>query len=174
MTALGYLLRVFSADFPLPILIALHLHPWQDRYFLAHFAQICPLRVKEADDKEAIAVGTVYFAPPNYHLLVEDDLTFSLSVDEKVNYARPSIDVLFESAADALGCRLAGVVLTGANHDGAQGLRYIKGKGGMAIVQDPHTAENAYMPNAALEATAVDHVLPLEEMGHLLGTLSSG
>ena len=112
-------------------------------------------------DKEAIKPANVYFAPPNYHLLINDDKTFSLSIDDKVNYARPSIDVLFESAVDVYAPWLVGVILTGANNDGAQGLRLIKERGGLAIVQDPQTAESAYMPKAALEATQVDYVLPL-------------
>ncbi len=167
-TALLELLPVFPADYPLPIVVVQHLHPLQEGYFVERFAQTCALTVKEADDKEPIKAAHVYFAPPNYHLLIEDDHTFSLSIDEKVNYARPSIDVLFESAVDAYAPWLAGVVLTGANNDGARGLRLIKARGGLTIVQDPQTAESAYMPRAALEATPVDYVLSLPDMGRLL------
>ncbi len=168
MAALTKLLPVFPAGYPLPIVIAQHLHPWQDDYHLEHFGDQCTLPVKEAGDKEAIEAGTIYFAPPNYHLLINDDKTFSLSVDDKVNYARPSIDVLFESAVDVYAPWIVGVILTGANNDGAEGLRLIKERGGIAIVQDPQTAESAYMPKAALAATKVDYVLPLPEIGKLL------
>lgn len=166
--ALVELLPVFPPDYPLPIVVVQHLHPSQDSGFVEHFAGQCALTVKEAEEKEPIRAGCIYFAPPNYHLLIEEDKTFSLSVDEKVNYARPSIDVLFESAADAYGPRIIGVILTGANNDGARGLRLIKERGGLTVVQDPRTAESAYMPQAALEATPVDYVLPLREMGRLL------
>ncbi len=168
MAALSKLLPVFPAGYPLPIVIAQHLHPWQDDYHLEHFGDQCALAVKEAGDKEAIQAGNIYFAPPNYHLLINDDKTFSLSVDDKVNYARPSIDVLFESAVDVYSPWLVGVILTGANNDGAEGLRLIKEKGGLTVVQDPQTAESAYMPKAALAATKVDYVLSLPEMGRLL------
>ncbi|GIK42394.1 MAG: putative chemotaxis protein-glutamate methylesterase [Chloroflexota bacterium] len=166
--ALSELLPIFPAAYPLPIVVVQHLHPLQDRSFIERFTGQCALTVKEADDKEVIKAGHIYFAPPNYHLLVEEDKSFSLSIDEKVNYTRPSIDVLFASAADAYGPGLIGVILTGANHDGAQGLRLIKGRGGLTIVQDPSTAESAYMPRAALEATAVDHILSLQDIGRLL------
>jgi two-component system, chemotaxis family, protein-glutamate methylesterase/glutaminase len=168
MAALTKLLPLFPAGYPLPIVIAQHLHPWQDDYHLEHFGDQCALPVQEARDKGPIEAGTVYFAPPNYHLLINDDKTFSLSIDDKVNYARPSIDVLFESAVDVYAPWLVGVILTGANNDGAEGLRLIKERGGVTIVQDPQTAESAYMPKAALAATQVDYVLPLAEIGKLL------
>jgi two-component system chemotaxis response regulator CheB len=135
---------------------------------LEHFSKLCSLNIKEADEKENIQAGYVYFAPPNYHLLIENDKTFSLSTDEKVNYSRPSIDVLFESAANAYGPRLAAIILTGANNDGAEGLRRIKQKGGLVIVQDPQSAENSYMPAAALKAVKPDFVLSLVEIGRWL------
>ena len=124
-------------------------------------------RVVEAGDKDPIEPGRVYLAPPDYHLLVERR-TFALSTDARVNYARPSIDVLFESASDAYGERLIGIVLTGANQDGAAGLARIKQRGGVAIVQDPGEAEAPAMPAAALAATEADAVLPLAEMGRFL------
>jgi two-component system chemotaxis response regulator CheB len=168
MAALTKLLPAFPVGYPLPIVIAQHLHPWQDDYHLEHFGDQCALTVKEARDKESIEAGSIYFAPPNYHLLINDDKTFSLSIDNKVNYARPSIDVLFESAVDVYAPWLIGVILTGANNDGAEGLRLIKEKGGLTIVQDPKTAESSYMPKAALEATSLDYVLSLAEIGKLL------
>ncbi len=166
--ALANLLPVFPAGYPWPIVIVQHLHPLQEGYFAERFAKQCALTVKEAEDKEPIKAGYIYFAPSNYHLLIEEDKSFSLSTDEKVNYARPSIDVLFESAADAYAPWLIGVILTGANNDGALGLRLIKERGGLTIVQDPSTAENAYMPKAVLEATPVDYVLSLRDIGRLL------
>jgi two-component system chemotaxis response regulator CheB len=123
--------------------------------------------VLEVGDKDPIRPGRVYIAPPDYHLLVEPGF-FALSVDERVNYARPSIDVLFESASDAYGERVIGVVLTGANQDGAAGLARIKRRGGVAIVQDPREAEAPAMPAAALAATQADAVLPLDEIGRFL------
>ena len=110
----------------------------------------------------------VYLAPPNYHLLVEEDRTLTLSTEKRVCFARPSIDVLFETAADAYGPGLVGLVLTGANHDGSSGLRRIKEKGGLALVQNPLTAEMGRMPQAALEAVEVDLILELEEAGPFL------
>jgi two-component system chemotaxis response regulator CheB len=168
MAALTQLLPMFPADYPLPIIVAQHLHPLQNNYFVEHYRDRCALKVKEADEKEPLCGGHIYFAPPNYHLLIEDDRTFSLSIDEKVNYSRPSIDVLFESAVDVYAPGLIGVILTGANDDGAQGLRLLKQRGGLAIVQDPKTAESPYMPRTALAAAPVDYVLPLEDIGKLL------
>ncbi len=168
MTVLVELLPNFPADFPVPIVIAVHLHPRQDDAHIERLASQCALRVKEADEKEPIVAGAIYLAPPNYHLLIESDRTFSLSIDERVNYARPSIDVLFETAAQVYGPQTVGIVLTGANNDGANGLRLIKERGGLAIVQDPRTAESTFMPQAALEATTVDHTLSVPEISKLL------
>ena len=121
----------------------------------------------DADDKQWIKPGTVYFAPADYHLLVEKG-EFSLSVDEAVHHSRPSIDVLFESAADAYGAALIGVILTGANDDGAAGARRIKSRGGLVVAQDPKTAEAPAMPAAAIAAGAVDQILPLDQIGPFL------
>jgi two-component system chemotaxis response regulator CheB len=126
-----------------------------------------PVPVRDANDKEPIEPGTIYVAPTDYHLLVEDG-TFALTTDERVQFARPSIDVLFETAAEAYGQRMAGVILTGANADGAAGLRSVREHGGLTVVQDPATAERSAMPAAALAATEVDSVLPLEEIGPFL------
>ena len=123
--------------------------------------------VREAGDKEPIDPATIYVAPPDYHLLIEER-HFALATDARVQFARPSIDVLFETAAEAYGDRVLGVILTGANADGAAGLRAIREHGGLTVVQDPSTAERSTMPAAALAATAVDAVLPLEEIGPFL------
>ena len=134
--------------------------------------EFSPLKVKEPEDKEVIRSGYVYIAPQNYHLLVEED-HFALSIDAPVWYARPSIDILFESAAEAHGQKVIGIVLTGANEDGAKGLAAIKKRGGLAVVQEPKTAENPRMPEAAIAATAVDKILPLEEIGLFLTKIVS-
>jgi two-component system, chemotaxis family, protein-glutamate methylesterase/glutaminase len=169
--ALGILLGGLPGDFPLPLLIAHHISP-DSRSSLANFLGAhCAIHVKEADEGEMIVPGTAYLAPPNYHLLVERDGTLALSVDPPVNFARPSVDVLFESAARAFGPGLIGIILTGANSDGAKGLKMIKDKGGLAIVQDPKDAAADSMPRSALAAVNADHVLPLSEIGPLLCTL---
>lgn len=162
------LLEMLAPDFALALVIVQHLHPFQDDYFVQRLGGICRLPVKEAQEKEGVQAGVVYLAPPNYHLLIEADRTFSLCVGEKVNFSRPSIDVLFETAAEAYGGELIGVILTGASRDGAAGLRCIMEKGGLAIIQDPRTAKFPAMPLAALEATRVDRVWRLEQIGRLL------
>ncbi len=159
--ALKQLLPSLPANFPCPLMIVQHMSPHSDNYMVRMLNELSAITVKEADEKEAILPGTAYVAPPDYHLLVEDDFTLSLSVEEKVNYSRPSIDVLFETAADAYGPHLMGIVLTGANADGARGLAYIKKKGGFAVVQQPEDAESMAMPAAAIEQAGADLVLPL-------------
>ncbi len=173
MAALARIFSHLPAGYPLPVLVAQHLHPQQDDGFFLHLGERCPLPVKAADEKEVIAGGHIYFAPPNYHLLVEKDLTLALSVDERVQFSRPSVDVLFASAAEAYGSRLVGVVLTGANNDGADGLRMIKERGGLAVAQDPATAVADCMPRAAIAAVAVDQVLAVDEIGRLLAALGA-
>jgi two-component system chemotaxis response regulator CheB len=127
--------------------------------------------MKQAEDKEPVWPGTVYFAAPGYHLLIEAERTFALSLDEPQHFSRPSIDVLFESAADAYGPRLAGVILTGANTDGASGLRAIADAGGVTIVQDPKTAAAVTMPQAAREACPSSHLVDGAELASWLGSL---
>jgi two-component system chemotaxis response regulator CheB len=168
LEALKSILGCLPADFYPALMIIQHLHPQQCDYLVGHLNAICRLPVKEAEEKNVIEYGRVYLAPANYHLLVEADKTFSLSTDEKVNYSRPSIDVLFETAAEAYGAELIGVILTGASRDGAAGLRRIKEAAGLTIVQDPATAEFPVMPQAALETTQADHVLSIEGIGGLL------
>jgi two-component system chemotaxis response regulator CheB len=136
---------------------------------LAHLLQShTELPVRDAEDKDQVVPGTVLLAPMDYHLLIESGGTVALSTEERVKFARPSVDVLFESAAEAYGEKCVGVVLTGANEDGAAGLARIKERGGVAIVQDPRTAARGEMPAAAIAATAADVVLPLEEIGLFL------
>lgn len=173
MHALCTIIPALPAEFPLPVIVIQHLSPHSDNYTTRHLDKISNIRVKEVDEKEKILPGIVYTAPPNYHVLVEEDETFSLSVEERINWARPSIDVLFESAADVYGPALIGVILTGSNNDGSKGLKKIKEEGGLALVQDPHTAEVDGMPLAAIETTKVDHILKLEEIAPFLVKLAS-
>lgn len=165
MAALPRVFAPLPPDLPVPVVVVQHLHPRQEGYYLEHFNRICPLPVKEAENMAPIRPGVISFAPANYHLLIEDDRTFLLSVDERVHHSRPSIDVLFESAVDVYGAGLIGVILTGANEDGAAGLARLKERGGITIVQDPATAEAPEMPRSAIQRVAVDYVLPLEEIG---------
>lgn len=166
--ALLRLLGGFQTDYSPSIIAVQHLPDRNDGRLVEIFAARMDMAVKEAQDKEAIARGTLYFAPAGYHLSVEQDRSFSLSREERVNHARPSIDVLFESAADAFGPELMGVLLTGANHDGAQGLKRIYENGGLTVVQSPAQAQVATMPEAALRLFTPDHILPLEGIRRLL------
>jgi two-component system chemotaxis response regulator CheB len=169
--ALSEILPALPEKFPFPIFIVVHVPPDTNSVLADIFVSRCRLRVKEAEDKELIQPGVVYFAPPNYHLLVEEDGTLSLSSDEPELFSRPSINVLFESAADAYGDSLLGIVLTGASADGARGLRAVGAAGGMAVVQEPDSAEVSIMPRAALEACAGARPLLLPDIASLLANL---
>lgn len=169
--ALLGILGPLREGFALPIIVVLHL-PDERRSQLAEvFARRVPMRVEEAGDKTPVEAGTLYFATPGYHLSVEHDHSFSLSLEDRVHYSRPAIDFLFESAADAYGPALAAVLLTGANRDGAHGLAQVKRHGGLTIVQDPAEAQVATMPLAALDTHQPDHVLPIHGIGRLLAEL---
>ncbi|MBI2571601.1 MAG: chemotaxis protein CheB [Candidatus Schekmanbacteria bacterium] len=168
LKALEVILGALPPDFPLPIVIVQHQHASSGDLLAQILGGRTGLRVKQADEKEEISPGVVYIAPASYHLFIEDDHTFSLSVGPPVSYARPSIDVLFESAADAYGAAVVGVVLTGANRDGAEGMRKIREAGGTTVVEDPATAEVASMPLSVLEKTAVDEVAPLTRIAEIL------
>jgi two-component system chemotaxis response regulator CheB len=122
-------------------------------------------RVKEAEEKESIEPGTIYLAPADYHLLIENDHTFSLDYSEKIHYSRPAIDVTLETAAEAYGAKVMALLLSGANQDGAAGLQKIKAAGGFVMVQDPAEAVVAYMPKYAIDHSSVDRVLPVKEVG---------
>ncbi len=165
--ALSSVLAALPSEFPLPIIIVQHLHPHSDSYLAHILSTKCDLKVKQADEKETIT-NAVYIAPPNYHLLIEEDRSLSLSIDKHVNFARPSVDVLFESAIYAYQDKLIAIILTGANNDGSQGVKNIKENGGYVIVQEPTTAEADAMPKAAIAATKVDKILPLEQIGPYL------
>lgn len=174
VNALQQVLAPLPVDFPLPILVVQHRVPAPNDFLAFSLNESCRLTVKEADEKELVKPGYVYVAPANYHLLVERDKTLSLTVDARVCYSRPSIDVLFETAADAYLSGLIGIILTGANHDGAAGLKKIQEKGGLAIVQDPATAESGVMPRSAIQGANVDRILSLAEIASFLAQLSKG
>ncbi len=158
------LVAALPARFPLPVIIASHISPEGGGLLAEVLSWSGALPIVEPHDKQAVLPGHVYIAPANYHLLVEAERTFALSVDEQVCYARPSIDVLFMSAADVWGPHLVGVLLTGANADGAAGLKAIREAGGLTIVQDPATAFADAMPNAAIQADAAQFILPVDEI----------
>jgi len=172
LSALQELLAPIPADFMLPMLIVLHRLPTPDDLMAFTLNESCQLRVKEADHGERIEPGYVYIAPANYHLLVELDHTLSLSVDAKVRYSRPSIDVLFESAADAYRSGLIGIILTGANNDGTAGLKKIKSRAGLTIAQNPTTADSRIMPYSAIRENTVDRIFSLADMASFLTGLS--
>jgi two-component system chemotaxis response regulator CheB len=166
LQALQVILRTLPGSYPIPIAVAQHRHPSSEILSL-HLQQSSELAVCDAEDQEPFKPGHVYLAPANYHLIV-DGRAFRLSVDEAVQYARPSVDVLFESAADALQQLVAAVILTGANADGAVGVARIKQGGGLVLVQDPAESVAPEMPSAAIAMTEVDHVLPLEQIARFL------
>lgn len=169
LAALQILLPALGRDFPLPVVLVQH--RGKDTDNLCEFLQKhSALPLTEPNDKEAIAPGRVYLAPRDYHLLIERD-GFALSTEAPVGYARPSINVLFESAADIYQEHTIGVILTGANADGARGLAKIKSYGGLCVVEDPSSAESRGMPQAAIAATQVDAVLPLREIAPYLNQL---
>lgn len=168
MEALQAILCKLPQNFALPILVVQHMLAGRESYLKEYFSSHCQLHIKEAESNMPIDKSTVYFAPPDYHMLIEKDFTISLSVEEKVNHSRPSIDVLFETAADAYGRNLIGIILTGANQDGAKGLKTIHQKGGVCIVQDPETALMHQMPLSAIQQNMPDYILPLDKIGELL------
>ncbi len=163
LNALEILLTDLPKDFPLAVVIAQHRHKDAGSLLSGLLQQYTLLPLLEVEDKLPITPGHIYLAPADYHSLVEQG-NFALSTEAPVLYSRPSIDLLFESTADAYAHRAIGVILTGANHDGAQGLATLKKKGGLAIVQEPTEAENKTMPAAAIAATQVDYILPLRQI----------
>lgn len=170
--ALSTLLPAFSPGAGVAVLVVLHLPRDRRSLLVEVFQARCRFPVVIADDKMPVTPGTVFFAPPDYHLLVEPGGLIALSVDPPVHHSRPSIDVLFESAADAYRGALMGLVLTGSNPDGAAGLAAIDRAGGCTVVQDPATAEARWMPEAALRRVTADHVLPLDKIASMLEALN--
>jgi two-component system, chemotaxis family, protein-glutamate methylesterase/glutaminase len=172
LEALTAILPALPGDFPLPLMIVVHTPPDKPSVMPELLQARCRIQVREAEDKEPIAGGTAYFAPPDYHLLIEADKFLSLSSDEPVLWSRPSIDVLFESAADAYGPALIAIVLSGTNHDGAAGLKAVAEAGGIAIVQSSHGAFAAAMPEAAKAMCPGARVLALPEIAQYLQKVS--
>jgi two-component system, chemotaxis family, protein-glutamate methylesterase/glutaminase len=166
--ALSAILPTLAADYPLPIMVVVHLPPDRNSILAELFRTKCRVAVREAEDKESIVASTVYFAPPDYHLLVEQNKRLSLSSDEPISYSRPAIDVLFESGADAYGAGLIGIILTGANSDGARGLRAVRDAGGAVLVQDPNLAQICDMPQAALKECPEALTMSLKEIAAYL------
>jgi two-component system chemotaxis response regulator CheB len=164
LDALKVVLGAFPANLGIAVIVVAHTAPDGDHLLPSLLGNICKLPVSEAREREAVLPGQVYVAPPNYHLLIEPQRSFALSVDERVCFVRPAIDVLFRSAADAYRQHLIGIILTGANDDGAQGLKAVKDAGGYTLVQDPRGAYADAMPKAAIATAAVDRVLPLDAL----------
>lgn len=166
--AYSEIFQSLPAEFGIPIVAVQHMSANSHGLTAKLLNEKCQIKVKEAEDKELIEPQHIYLAPPNYHLYVESKGQLSLSVDGKENHSRPSIDVLFESAADFYGSGLIGVLLTGSNSDGALGLKYIKEKGGLVLVQNPLTALSSTMPKAALEMVSADFILDLKDIPSFL------
>jgi two-component system, chemotaxis family, protein-glutamate methylesterase/glutaminase len=162
LEALSVILPALPAGFRLPLIVVVHIPPDKRSVLAELFQAKCRIPVREAEDKEPIIDGTVYFAPPDYHLLVEANRSLALSSDEPVLFSRPSIDVLFESAADAFGPGLIAIILSGANQDGAKGVKAVVDAGGVALVQNPEGAFASTMPEAAIEMCPSARVMSLD------------
>ena len=171
MEALRIIFENLDKKFPLPIIIVQHMSPYSANYLTEYLEKFTDLKVKEADEKERILEGFVYIAPPNYHTLIELDETISLSTEARVSYARPSIDVLFQSAAYCYREKLIGIILTGGNFDGASGIKLIKEKKAYTMVQNPQEAEIDSMPLAAIESCSVDYIGSLKEIASKLNSI---
>lgn len=172
LAALSELVGGLPGDFPVPICIVQHRSKDSDALLVNLLQDLTKLCVRDAEDKESLCAGHIYIAPPDYHMLVEREY-ISLTVDSPVRFSRPSIDVLFRSASDTFGAGTIGVVLTGANDDGATGLSRIVARGGTAVVQDPETAESPVMPQSAIRAVPGARVLPLTQISAELVKLAS-
>jgi two-component system chemotaxis response regulator CheB len=168
LDALNQVISQLPSNFTLPVFIVVHV-PSDKPSLLPELLQTrTALLVKEAEDKEEIQGGTIYLAPPDYHLLIEENGHLSLSSDEPVLYSRPSIDVLFETAADAYRAGLTAIILTGANEDGAAGMKAVIAQGGVALVQHPHQAYASAMPQAVLERCPEAQAMSLTELSEWL------
>jgi two-component system chemotaxis response regulator CheB len=172
LEALSVILPALPAHFRLPLIVVVHVPPDKPSVLAELFQAKCRIAVREAEDKEPIRGGTVYFAPPDYHLLVEAEKSLSLSSEEPVLYSRPSIDVLFESAADAYGSALIAIILTGANHDGAKGMKAVVESGGVVVIQSPEEAFAPAMPEAAMITCPNARVLSLSAIAAYLQEVS--
>jgi two-component system, chemotaxis family, protein-glutamate methylesterase/glutaminase len=171
LRAVGEILRGLPEDFPAPVVVIQHRQESAENLLAGLLDRQGPLNVVDAEDKSPLKPGCVHVAPPGYHVLIEPG-HIELSVEAQVRHSRPSIDVAFESAAHAYGDGVIGVVLTGANEDGAEGLARIRRRGGIGVVQDPDTAERPRMPAAAIDAADPQYVCPLPEIAPLLVRLA--
>ncbi len=171
LDALAKVLPALRGHLPVPILVVQHISASSDSYLVEYLNKMSSILVKEAEDKEVLRPSTVYFAPPDYHLMVEEDFTIALSNDEKVRYSRPSIDVLFETASWAYGSHLIGVIMTGANDDGSLGLKTIKEAGGYTIVENPESAVVMKMPESAILLSNPDLIIPVDKIAEALNSL---
>lgn len=172
LDALKVLLGALSMSFHLPIVVVQHRSKDSDGTLTAILQRACVLPVSEANDKEPIVPGRLYLAPADYHLLVERGW-FALCTSAPVHYARPSIDALFESAAEAYGASVVGIILTGTTEDGAAGAARVMARGGTMVAQDPATAEAPTMPAAAIAAANIKYILSLQEIALLLKRLAT-
>jgi len=171
--ALSFILETLPSDYPVPVIVVQHRSKDQRDLLEEVLQSKCKVRIKQADEKENIEAGNVYIAPPDYHLLIESDKTFSLSSDELVCFSRPSINVLFETAAVVFKNTLVGIILTGANNDGAAGILAIKKYGGLAIAQNPDEAQFPLMPKISIETKAIKHIWTLPEIQNFLLKIST-
>lgn len=169
--ALIDILATIPEDYSLPIIVVQHRGKEYKKLFEEILQTKCLLNVKQADEKEYINGGNIYVAPPDYHLLIEQDKTFSLTSDMHVKHSRPSIDLLFTTAAEVYKDKLIGIILTGASSDGSEGILDIKREGGYTIAQNPDEAEYPYMPNAAITIGAIQNILTLDEIKSYLMNL---
>ena len=161
-------LTALGREYPIPVLVVLHRNNVFESSLEELMASRTNLVIKEVEEKESILPGIVYLCPADYHVLVEQDHTFSLDYSERVNYSRPSIDVSMRSAADVYGSGLITLLLSGGNADGSDGMVYVQSKGGFTVVQDPGTAEVPYMPQQAILRLSVDLVVPTDELPGLM------
>ncbi|MFA6916403.1 MAG: chemotaxis protein CheB [Parachlamydiales bacterium] len=162
--SLENIIKTLPKDFSLPIIVVLHVGQEGGKYFASLIKRFTSLAVREPVEKEYVVPGVIYIAPPGYHLLVEEDYTFSYSSEEKVCFSRPSIDVLFSSAAEAYREQLIGILLSGANTDGSEGIADIMNRKGITIVEDPQTAKFQLMPSSAIKRTPSTLILNSSEM----------
>ena len=172
VAALGSILPALPANFSLPVVVVLHQPPSRNSLLADLFGRKCRLPVVEGFDKAPQEPGHIYISPPDNHLMIESDLTFCLSVDGPVNFSRPSIDVLLESAAASIGEDVLAIILTGTNADGARGMKAVRAAGGLGWVQSPKAAHSPAMPRAAIELAGADAVLELEEIARALCRLT--
>jgi two-component system chemotaxis response regulator CheB len=171
LDVLLYIIPRLKKDFPYPIVIVVHRRNANDTVLSNLLATKTDLVVKEIEEKESLCAGTIYTAPGDYHTLLEEDLSFSLDYSERVNFSRPSIDVVFRSMADILGDKLVCILLSGANADGTDGMIYVQKTGGITIAQKPSSAEVYYMPDHAIASHAVQHILNPQEIADFLNHL---